>query len=1305
MTNLSSGQPPCASDIGLAYDPVLWEFVSFGGVNGCARPGYGFDGNATWTWDNGTWTNISAGLSHAPSPRYGMAVAWDPQANAIVAYGGAGPTGVSYNDTWEFNGSWNNETSNQSMSPAPVFQAGLVYDPTLDGMLLVDGDSSQCGCNVNQTYLFHLGQWSNVTASYLPPAVHSTMVWYDTANGSVLLYGGVTNAGTISPETWSWTGGSWTQLFPSTAPPAVYDGAAVYDPVLGAPLLFGGYTAPVPTFSPAAGTWAFVAGTWSNLSGSIAGSPSPRGGARAAFDPATNVTLLYGGRLAAGLTLADDSWELFSGNVSTISAALSAAPNPILLGANTTLTTIASGGAGPYTYTYTGLPSGCAPANVSALLCTPTASGTVRVSVNVTDPAGAFAVASTNVTVLLPTNAAWINITDPNRPIPPCTSDPALAYDPALSEFVSFGGVTGCGISSSGADGNATWTFSNGTWTNVSGLLPTAPSPRYGMAAAYDPEIGAIVAFGGAGPFGGPMGDTWIFNGTWTQLTNLTSAPRAGYQASEVYDPAIQAVVLVDGGNPGGANQNATWEFANWAWTNLSLTVLPPAVHSFQLWYVPPTQSVLMFGGVTNNGTISNETWQYENGSWSQLFPTNSPPPTYDGAPFYDGAPILFGGYGAPVPAFGPESGTWSFANDTWTNLSASLAGGPSPRGGARAAFDPAENWTLLFGGRLSAALVLSNDTWGYPTVPLMGTISVIPPELDLGTHLTVDVDVLGGARPYSFQYLGLPSGCAGGNVSVVTCVPTENGTFSITATVSDPVGASFAATGSVTIFPRLTADLNASRGVLEIGQSVNFTATAGGGAGGYSFVYANLPIGCAAGGEAAFTCTPTGSGNYSVTASVTDRLGVVVTSAAVNVTVLGPLQVSLAVSSPIADVGETVTYTATVTGGLPSYTASYRNLPLGCASTASLAIDCSPSTPGNFSTSVEVTDGLGVQAVSSVAVLTVAPSLAVALPAPFPVAEVGVPIVVNATVEGGSAPFTFRWTGVPAGCVGADAALGCNATSPGNSTVGLQVEDATFATANASARFVIVPALVAWLNASRTTVDVGVPFSLMAAMFGGASPFSLTWNLSGVSCTPDGTQAECQGTTVGIATERVSILDGLGGSAHASVTLRIGPALETSLSAKTVASCTAPFEVRLIGGSTGGIGPYLSDWSFGDGTSASNASATIVHNYTMAGTYTAEYSVTDAGGGASNASVTVTVAADSAACPSSAAPGTSLGAAAIWALLAGIALVVGLALVLALRRRRPASDGPDAPAPVEPPAPAPADEGEDRIYGGPPPT
>jgi hypothetical protein len=68
----------------------------------------------------------------------------------------------------------------------------------------------------------------------------------------------------------------------------------------------------------------------------------------------------------------------------TISS-FTASSNPVVVNLATTITASVTGGAAPYTYAYTGVPTGCTASTTSSWSCTPTATGAHTIQVTVTD--------------------------------------------------------------------------------------------------------------------------------------------------------------------------------------------------------------------------------------------------------------------------------------------------------------------------------------------------------------------------------------------------------------------------------------------------------------------------------------------------------------------------------------------------------------------------------------------------------------------------------------------------------------------------------------------------------------------------------------------------------------------------------------------------------------------------------------------------------------------------------------------------------------------------------------------------------
>ena len=89
----------------------------------------------------------------------------------------------------------------------------------------------------------------------------------------------------------------------------------------------------------------------------------------------------------------------FSQGTTPLSVRLTVDPTSITLRNSTTLTATASGGTPPFSYLYSGLPTGCVTQNSSTWSCTPTVTGSFSVLVNVSDSVGGKASATATLTV------------------------------------------------------------------------------------------------------------------------------------------------------------------------------------------------------------------------------------------------------------------------------------------------------------------------------------------------------------------------------------------------------------------------------------------------------------------------------------------------------------------------------------------------------------------------------------------------------------------------------------------------------------------------------------------------------------------------------------------------------------------------------------------------------------------------------------------------------------------------------------------------------------------------------------------
>jgi Galactose oxidase, central domain len=250
---------------------------------------------------------------------------------------------------------------------------------------------------------------------------------------------------------------------------------------------------------------------------------------------------------------------------------------------------------------------------------------------------------------------------------------------------------------------------SSATWSKLTGLSPH-PSARYGAVMAYDPAIQKVVLFGGSGPGGVLLNDTWTFSaGTWTRLsTPVAPAPRVA--ATMVWDAADHDLLLFGGVTDQSSAQGCsapmsigvfcgdTWSFDHGKWTLLHPTSSPPARWYAVMAYDPALDEVVLGGGASGFGNLS-DMWTFQAGTWTQV---TLPPPNTAGNPFngryssmafdpHDHYLVFFG------PGRFPSAQTWNYTGGNWTKLSTTRA--PPAVASGSLAFDPHLGRLILFGG------------------------------------------------------------------------------------------------------------------------------------------------------------------------------------------------------------------------------------------------------------------------------------------------------------------------------------------------------------------------------------------------------------------------------------------------------------------------------------------------------------------------------------------------------------------------------------------------------------------------------
>jgi hypothetical protein len=403
---------PSLGSVGSNPNLTEWEFDGYAGPWGIVDSPIVYDSQDrvlltvtanssvdTWTY-NGTWENITAPAAPSCASPTDLFLAYDTEDGYALLYAG-GFNGARVVCTWEYtHGGW--VDLDLPMSEEPFFVSEMAYDAGNDRFITVGG---------NSTWAFSSGNWSNLTAgSEQPPAAVSSGLVYDGADNYTLWFGGSNpSSGAGETATWELSGDSWRNISSESpsAPPAnlyyfnnttstpasPFDTQIADDPPDGYVLLLHEEVRGFPVTA-----WTFSGGVWHNISYRLPLIP-PYGPGTMAYDPALGAVFLWSPDV--GL------WEYL--NFLPLQAgALTILPDPVDVGSVTTIRMAVLDGLPSFEYNYSGLPPGCRPYDGPYFYCTPTATGSTRVGVVVTDAVGEKVDASLTLVVDPPLQLAGV---------------------------------------------------------------------------------------------------------------------------------------------------------------------------------------------------------------------------------------------------------------------------------------------------------------------------------------------------------------------------------------------------------------------------------------------------------------------------------------------------------------------------------------------------------------------------------------------------------------------------------------------------------------------------------------------------------------------------------------------------------------------------------------------------------------------------------------------------------------------------------------------------------------------------------
>ena len=752
-----------------------------------------------------------------------------------------------------------------------------------------------------------------------------------------------------------------------------------------------------------------------------------------------------------------------------------------------------------------------------------------------------------------PSSAPLTNLTDhrlwenaSTAPAPSQRAWSAMAYDAVDGYVLLFGGLHGRGFGATGL--NDTWTYANGTWTQLH--PPVSPGPRYSGAMAYDPSDGYVVLFGGwnASTFGVALSETWTFHGgTWSRATPSVS-PRARVSPGLTYDGA-DGYLLLFGGSVNGRFFNDTWRYHAGQWSNLTTAHAPAVRDQMFMAYDAADGYVLLFGG-EQGGPALGDTWEFSGGNWTEVFPSVAPGPHTTGTMAYDPetrSDLLFGGYDSGLY----YNDTWNWSAGQWQAIRSPA--GLVARSAAAMSYDGVDHEIVLFGGNPSGTTAQLNTTWAW-TAP-WPRIQATPPYADLGSNVTLTLRSSSPAGILSMLWSNVSPelGCSTTNLTVLSCYPMGPGSFHATVNVTDRDGAW--SQGEFTFVvaddPMVTTPA-ASALSADLGQNVTFSTTATLGTPPYaSYSWTGLEPGCTGTTSPSPRCTVERAGMHLISVAVTDATG---TSSATSGVLDFPVYADPAIGPPTAnrsgaDVGQSATFSASAAFGSGGYAYLWTGLPPGCSSAQGTAV-CQFGTAGNYTVTVSANDSNGIATPSSSPLnFTVSDPPTVQLSANRTVLDAGQHLRLVVTGRNGSGGDQNAWTGLPTSCLATGLVVDCTPGAIATSVTVTRTDSNGFADVSEPVNILVNPSIAASEHVSPDSPFLlGTTAHFTTSAYGGTAPLSYAWSFG------DGTSGSGASTSHDFAqpgTYRVSVWvnDSVGGSSTDAIEITVNAPSQRSSS------------------------------------------------------------------------------------------------------------------------------------------------------------
>jgi uncharacterized protein YhjY with autotransporter beta-barrel domain len=701
-------------------------------------------------------------------------------------------------------------------------------------------------------------------------------------------------------------------------------------------------------------------------------------------------------------------------NAPTVVVAPTTLPN-LAVGAAYSQNLAASGGTAPYAFAVT---AGATPAGVTlsaggVLSGTPTASGTFNFTVTATDSSGFTGNRAYTVTVTAPT----VTVAPSNLPN-------ALAGQAYSSTLTATGGTAPYSFAITAGS------LPSGISLSPAGVLSGTST----VSGTFNFTVSATDSSSGAGaPFSGSRAYSLTVDAPTVVVAPATlSNPSVATAYSQTITAsggtAPYTFAITAGATPSGLSLNAAGV----------LSGTPTAAGTFNF-TVTATDGNGFNGARAYTITVGGPTLV--------LTPTGQPG-AHVGQPYT----ASFSTTGGTAPYHYTVSGSLPTGLTLADN--GTLSGTPTQAGSFPVAIHVTDSSTGA-GSPFTASVnvTLAVDADALVLAPASPALSAI-----YGVSNSLAFTSSGGSAPRSLTLTGaLPAGMSfDASTGVLSGTPTVTGSFPFTVTVTDgsltPATLSRNYTLTIAAVTVIVAPATLPGGT--VGTPYSQTISASGGAAPYSFTATGLPAGLTLSTGGVLSGTPTASGSFNLAVSVADAHGTG-GSASYTLSVVVQAPLAGASSQTVAANSGATAVTLPLSGGAATSVAVATQATHGSATASGTSISYMPAAgySGPDSFTYTATNSSGTSAPATVSLTVTAPTLVLTPGAgALPVGMVGTAYSQTISTSGGTAPYSFTATGLPAGLtLSTGGVLSGTPTANGSFTLAVSVTDAHGATGSAS--------------------------------------------------------------------------------------------------------------------------------------------------------------------------------------------------------------------------------------------------------------